>query len=159
MTKAKNLQISKSKRFISILLAIIMMFSFTTVSSITASAADACIPGSNYLGTFSFTGTNWGAYRTIKGSKMRVCIAHKPVDNNTAYVLNINCLEYGGRKVLDNYIYSGGSKDSDGYYFFVSDYFNVKSGVDYRLYYHAYDQGGNGGSRRLNVHVWYDVLA
>lgn len=159
MTKTKTLKATNPKRLLSVILALIMAVSFTTISPVTASAANACNPGSNYLGHFAFTGENTGAYYTINGTKARICIAYKPVDNNYAFQLTLSCYEYGGRKVYSINRFSHGSKDSDGYYFFVSDYFNVNKGVDYRLTYSAYTQGAVGEKRRLDCHVWYDVLA
>ncbi|MGN1302436.1 MAG: hypothetical protein ACI4VO_02130 [Clostridia bacterium] len=159
MTKIQTLKNTKAKRYLSFLLTLVMAFSIIMGTHATAFAANACNPGSNYLGTFTFTGQNAGAYYTINGTKARICVAYKAVDNNYAFSLGLNVYEYGGRNVFRINLYNHGEKDSDGYYFFVSDYFSVNKGVDYRITYDAFTQGAVGEQRRLKCHVWYDVLA
>lgn len=159
MTETKTLKKANPKRLLSVILALIMAVSFTTISPVTASAASACNPGSNYIGPVTFTGDYTGPYRTINGTKARICVAYKAVDNNYAYSLTLTVYEYGGRQAYHINLYNHGEKDADGYYFFVSDYFRVNKGVDYRIRYAAFTQGAVGEGRKLQCHVWYDVLA
>ena len=160
MTKNQTFKTSKAKRYWSVLLALVMTFSIFIGTQTTASAATmgkVCNPGSNYLGTFTFTGTNVGAYFTINGTRARICVAYKPVDNNYSFSLYLNVTEFGDRSVYHINLYNH-EKDADGYYFFVSDYFTVNKGVDYRISYEAYTQMAHE-ERRLNCHVWCDVLS
>jgi len=119
--------------------------------------ASACYPGSNYLGTFTFTGNNTGSNRTIYGNKMRFCIAHKPVDNQYVYNLYVACYRWDGVRMKDINVQNTGTTDADGYYFFVSDWFDISYGVDYHLYYNANTFAVGHEPRRLNIHAWYDV--
>ena len=112
---------------------------------------------SMYLGHVQFTGMNTGAWRTVPGNHVRMCIAYKPVDGISystdlyvdlyqyynVYVGTLHCTDYTT------------SPDADGYYFFVSDYYSIANS-DCRLVYTATSSGTSYDPRRVDVYAWYD---
>lgn len=118
----------------------------------------ACYPGSNYLGTFTFNDNNTGSNRTIYGNRMRFCIAHKAGDNNPyVYNLYVACIRWDGVNMKAVNLQNYGTPDENGYYFYVSDWFNVSYGVDYHLYYLANTFAYGHEPRTVNIHAWLDV--
>lgn len=157
---------TSSKRFISFFMSLIIVcgvaFSLPLTASATTSStystnASACYPGSNYLGSFTFTGYNNGSNRTIYGNKMRFCIAHKPADNSYVYGMYVSCYRWDGVLMKEVFLRNEGTVDSDGYYYYVSDYFNISYGVDYHLTYSAHTLG-TSEQRKVSIHAWYDVI-
>ena len=153
MTKTK----STSKRIVSICLALMLVCGMAFCLPTTASAASPCYPGSNYLGGFTFYEYNNGSNRTIYGNQMRFCVAHKPTDNNDVYGMYVDCYRWDGVLMKEVFLRNEGTPDSDGYYFYVSDYFNISYGCDYHLTYAAHTLGTSIG-RSVSCHVWYDVI-
>lgn len=153
MTKTKG----TSKRILSIFLALILVCGISFCIPTTASAASACYPGSNYLGSFTFYEDNTGSNRTIYGNQMRFCVAHKPTDNSYVYGMYVDCYRWDGVLMKEVFLKNIGTADSDGYYFYVSDYFNISYGCDYYLRYTAHTLGTSEG-RSVSCHVWYDVI-
>ena len=157
-----------SNRAISAILALIIVFiSSLTVSTASATTqvatatlvASACYPGSNYLGTFTFTESNIGSNRTIYGNRMRFCIAHKAADSSPyVYNLWVACVRWDGVKMKEvNLLNYGTEPDANGYYFYVSDWFDISYGGDYHLVYHANTFASGYEPRTVNIHAWYDV--
>lgn len=147
------------KRFLSILLTLAILCCSIFSFSLPVSAASACYLGSNYLGTFTFNGNNTGANRTIYGNRMRFCIAHKAGDSNPYYYnLFVACYRWDSVEMKHVYLQNyGSSPDSDGYYFYVSDWFDISYGVDYHLSYSANTFGVGYEPRVVNIHAWFDV--
>lgn len=111
----------------------------------------------DYWGSVTFTGSNTGSWHTINGNYIRVCYAIKPVDGIPYSISTYYRLEqYPGTTVNQWYRYPGAdcSPDADGYYFYVSEWFNINS-CDHRLYYTAVS-AGSSTPRRVNCHVWID---
>lgn len=116
---------------------------------------------SMYLGHFQFNGTNWGNWRTIGDgtpTHVRMCIAFKPIDGSPySTELYVDLYQYSS-------VYRGSlhgatwmtSPDADGYYFFVSDYFNISQFSDCRMHYLATSSGTTFDPRTVDVHAWYD---
>lgn len=114
-----------------------------------------------FWGRFTFTNDNWGAYHTVHGNRMRYIIAFKkaPIDSQDYSVsLYTACYQYGGKLMTTKYCHAGGTSefDSDGFGYYYSNWFDITSGVDYRLYYDAFTAGGggNGNYRSADVKVW-----
>ncbi len=98
---------------------------------------------SMYLGSVTFTGTNSGAWRTVPGNYARMCIAFKPIDGiSYSTELSVDMYQYSSKYIgsLECTTYTT-SPDSDGYYFFVSDYFKINPNSDCRLRYLATSSG------------------
>lgn len=113
---------------------------------------------SMYVGHVQFTGTNTGAWRTVPGNHVRMCIAFKPVDGISYSTELYVYLEqypnvYIGQLKCDDYTVT---PDSDGYYFFVSNYFTINPYSDCRLSYLATSSGTSYDPRMVDVHAWYD---
>ena len=151
-----------SKRFY-LLLAVALLFSsiFTT----TAFAATSYNPGEYYLGHFTFTNSNIGAMRIYKANKMRLKIAWKKGEasasdiNLTVDVTPENSSHKSYSVVFKPYMDTDG-KDSDGYYYVVTDWFPITYGGTYRLIYDAStcDGGtGTGHYRQGDVHTWIEL--
>lgn len=123
----------------------------------TTSTQSAYGPGTWYLGNFSFTDTNNGAYKTINGNRMRYIVEFKPIDGELTCDLQVNCIQYGGKQVgqLHCATYDD-TKQPNGYYRFETGWFNVVSGVDYRFTYWAYEIPLYS-PRRVNVSIWIQV--
>lgn len=117
-----------------------------------------------YWGGFTFTNYNWGAYHTINGSNIRYLIAYRKssIDpQSTSIGVYTAFYQYGGNLMYSMYCQPGQSSaytDSEGYTYYYSNWFNVKSGVDYRIYYDAFTSGGPSQHyRSADVKVWIDI--
>lgn len=130
----------------------VVMAETDTVSTLSARAT------SMYLGAFTFTGTNTGKWRSVDGNYVRMCIAFKPIDGKSySTELFVDLYQYSSKYIgsLKCTTYTT-SPDSDGYYFFVSDYFKINSGSDCRMKYTATSSGTTYDPRKVSVHAWYD---
>lgn len=110
-----------------------------------------------YWGPVTFYGDNTGPYHTINGNYIRVCVAIKPVDNIPYAMSAYYRLEqWGGSMVRQWYRYPGAdcSPDADGYYFYVSEWFNINS-CDHRLHFDVVSTGSSQ-HRTASAHVWID---
>lgn len=156
-------------RLVASLLSIIMLCTSTTGSVFAAESKNvenetstistvSARSTSMYLGNVTFTGTNSGAWRTVPGNYARMCIAFKPVDGKSySTELYVDMYQYSSKYIgsLKCTTYTT-SPDSDGYYFFVSDYFKINPNSDCRLKYLATSSGTTYDPRRVSVHAWYD---
>lgn len=116
---------------------------------------------SMYLGHFQFTGTNTGSWKTVGNGNarhVRMCIAFKPVDGIT-YSTELYVELYQYKSVFRGKLHGATwmtSPDADGYYFFVSDYFDISPNSDCRMQYLATSSGTTFSPRTVDVHAWYD---
>lgn len=118
-----------------------------------------------YLGNFTFTDTNTGASRTINGKFVRMCIAWKAADHTWSNVdLNVSFIRTWNSYHAKDYTFSvyddSDGRDSDGYFYVVSPWFEVNPGSDYHMYYDAVTAPLNakpGSLRSANVHTWLDI--
>lgn len=171
----------KKSRFLSLLLAmslIISMFSSTTVFASEASIsskkssvvtdskapeiysrATSFGPGDWYWGGVTFYDENDGAYKTINGNQVKIKVAFKSVDGDPySYHLYLRFVEYGGRSVYyRDYNSWSVAPDGDGFYYYESDWVNVNRGVDYRFFYSSNSECACNDPRRLEVHIWIEV--
>ena len=113
---------------------------------------------SMYLGHVTFTGQNNGSWRTVPGNHVRMCIAFKPVAGiSYSTELSVSLYQYQnvyiGTLNCDDW---STTPDSDGYYFFVSDYFTINQYSDCQLRYIATSSGTSYDPRRVSVYAWYD---
>lgn len=125
-----------------------------------STSGDVAVPyaTSMYLGQVKFTGQNTGSWRTVPGNHVRMCIAFKPVDGiSYGTELYVSLYQYPsvyiGRFKCNNYTVT---PDADGYYFFVSDYFNINPNSDCQLRYLATSSGTSYDPRSVDVHAWFD---
>lgn len=88
------------------------------------------------LGEFKFTGSNIGAYNTIKASRAKYIVEIKPLPGESID-FEVYCYQYGGKEMAKVRGISYGNQTSDGYFRYESDWFNVVYGVDYRLQYYC----------------------
>lgn len=158
------------RRIVSVILALTMMLSSCiTASAVSvenqtsdwaepASTNSACGVGRWYLGHFSFYDENYGAYRTINGNSMRLCIAWKPIDGlDGSTQIFYQILQYHNVPVQQGRMYMFQDEpDADGYYYFELPWVSIINGVDYRFFYRALTDG-SGTPRRVDCHVWIDV--
>ena len=171
----------KKTRFLSLLLAmslIIGMFSSTTVFASEADSASknstvmtdsktpeispratSFGPGDWDWGGVTFYDENGGAYKTINGNQVKIKVAFKAVDGDSAsYHLYLDFVEYGGRYVYSrDYNSWSVAPDGDGFYYYESDWINVNKGVDSRFLYGANSECACNDPRRLEVHIWIEV--
>lgn len=119
-------------------------------------------PDRHYLGHFSFYDYNIGSYRTINGSRMRVCIAWKPTDGldedyPISASLYLKVYQYNHNLVQETRMYQFQDEaDADGYHYFVLPWIDIVSGVDYNMEYYAFSDG-SGEPRTMDCHVWLDI--
>lgn len=152
-----------TKRFSFILaLALVVSTLFTT----TAFAATTYTPGEYYLGHFTFQNTNTGAMRIYKANKMRLKIAWKKGESGNASDINLNVTvrpensSYLSKSIDFKPNMDSDGKDSNGYYYVISDWFSITNGATYRLIYDAStcDGGtGTGHYRKGDVHTWIEL--
>lgn len=116
-------------------------------------------PGDHYWGGVTFTGDNSGAYKTINGTQVKIKVAFKAVDSSPySYRLLLDFSQYGGKLMYHGDFNSWTvSPDNDGYYYYETDWINIKSGVDYRFIYNANTSCACYDPRRVNVHIWVEV--
>ena len=111
-----------------------------------------------YFGEVTFTGDNWGAWHELGDyTQARMCIAFKPIDSDIAASLETTAYQYPNVLRRTMYQYTSNTPDENGYYFTVSDYFNISPNSDMRLRYSAASHGGGPLQRRVSVHAWVDV--
>ncbi len=149
---------------VSLFLAVMMLL--VTVFSTTAFAATEYGPGEYYLGQFEFTNTNNGAKRTYNANYMRIKVAWKKGEFLPASDIDLSVDVI--RESNGDYAFSErftpsddtNGKDSDGYYYVVSEWFPINNGSDYRICYEAFTtsgQEGTGSNRKGDVHTWIEL--
>lgn len=146
-------------------LVITIVLTVSTLFATTAFAATTYNPGTYYLGNFTFTNTNNGAMRIYKANKMRLKIAWKKGEltgsdiNLTVDVSPENSSHKSHTEVFKPNMDSDG-KDSNGYYYVETNWFDITKGGTYRLLYDAStcDGGtGTGHYRKGDVHTWIEL--
>lgn len=173
-------------RFVCVVIASVMMSTLTvsaydgsndeiTTSTVSASAnsVDEVIssaeiqstvntvygPGYWNMGTFTFHNYNIGYYHTYKGSRIRMRIAYKQVDNDYYSAdLLVSCYGYSdGLKFQRPFCAGQIDPDPDGYRNYVTDWIPILSGGDYRFEYRAYTCQGGDIPRTVECQVWIEV--
>ena len=125
-----------------------------TMDFYTVSAADSSALGYGVhdLGTFNFTNSNGGSYRTINGTKVMYAIQYKNFPSPSGYYtyMWVHFVQYGGtifdRLLCQPGVNSDSGPDSNGFYTFRSDWIDVNYGVDYRFMYYLYTLGDADGT-------------
>lgn len=147
---------NKTRKYISILLSLAFVLCLAFPSG---AMAESFGTGDHYWGGVTFTGENGGSYKTIYGNHLKVKVAFKAVDSSPySYTLNLNLLEYPGYGVFNRtYTSWGTTPDSDGYYYYESEWFDIDYGVDYRFWYTANSSCNCVDPRRLTVYIWIEV--
>lgn len=138
----------------------------TTNISVLSVTTDTLGTGRSYLGNFTFKNTNTGASRTMNGNQMKLSLAWKQADDWTPVNLNVKVIRtytgtvaYEGTFDIKN---DSNGADSDGYYYYETDYFPINYGSDYHIYYDVvtapdYFQLPFGDYRSASVHTWVDL--
>lgn len=179
------------RKLLSMMMAVAMLMSVMSVSAFAAeiqtsesevqSVEDTAVTprmstysrGRWYLGHFTFTDNNRGNAFILNGSKVRVCVAFKKAStdkqsSNIDLDLELHRISYSGGNEYyhlrwgDRFMSSKDTPDSDGYYYFVGDWYELgtETGKPFCLYYEALTalgQSSNGNARSADVHVWLDV--
>lgn len=164
------MKIKSLKRFICVILTVVMMFTLSvsafaeaseeTIATAEPQAANTVYgPGEWDLGEFSFYDYNIGRYRTFSGKRIRMKLAYKQPgnDNYTADML-VSCYSYDDGLLWQRFLCAGQREpDANGYRHVVFDWTPIRNGGDYRLDYIAYACGDMGVRRNATCHVWVEV--
>lgn len=145
-----------------------MMMLLISMFSTTVFAATEYGPGEYYLGQFNFTDSNTGAARTYNAKFMRIKVAWKKGESDITTKSDIDLYVdvyrvWNGKSAYTHQFTPSedrDGKDSDGYYYVESPWFEVNNGSDYRIYYEAFTtpgQTGTGSNRKGNVHTWIEL--
>ncbi len=120
----------------------IEMFGFTKeeakdISFYSTRNAGTIEAGQTFDSTFTFTGTNTGAYRTMNGNKLMYKVIWTPLSGDGGEVLRFWLFPYGGNSISDGYL-SLGSPGSGNSRSWQSSWLNIQYGLDYHFYYDSY---------------------
>lgn len=169
----------KLKKILVFALMMVVMMTSSNMSVLAAGSEEAStnevtprlttlVTGSNYLGNFTFANVHRGGARIVNGNRMRVCVAFKKADSQSANIdLIVDVDRYYGdgyyvTRQSTRFMSQNASPDDNGYHYLVGDWINVgaDNGQPISLYYDvvtAYGQTGNGSYRAANVYVWIEV--
>lgn len=138
----------------------------STDISVLSVATETLGSGRTYLGNFTFKNTNTGTSRTMNGSQMKLSLAWKQADTWTPVNLNVKVIRtytgtiaYEGTFDIKN---DSNGPDSNGYYYYETDYFPINYGSDYHIFYDVvtapdYFQLPFGDYRSADVHTWINL--
>ncbi len=112
--------------------------------------------GKPFNSTFSFTGTNTGAYRTMNGNKLMYKITWTPLSGDGGEVLRFYLYPYGGNAISQGYL-SLGSPGSGNSRSWQSSWLNIQYGLDYHFYYESYIGWVENSQARCQVQMYIAV--
>lgn len=132
---------------------------------ITLSSVGSYWPGDHDLGGFTFNDKNVGSSRTYYADQMQIKPAWKAADSSTSEVdLYVEVVRtwngdvaYSNRFTLND---DTDGKDSAGWWYVESPWFDINNGSDYYIYYEAFTTPGyaqTGNARSANVHTWIEL--
>lgn len=109
----------------------------------------------DYWGATRVVGKHTGAKHKIYGHQARMCIAFKPLDNNSALVADCSTAFWSW-----SIYYNPDNVDSDDYYMYVGPWKDITYMETYQMSYTLFTAGSSGYDpndiRTGHFHVWVD---